>query len=89
VGTTIVPQGGLHWVVELPTSDIVVILRGSIGTLNQFTIAYDLEGTGGVADHMHEFVHVRAKKTQAALFFERDAVELLRLCLVELARRRG
>jgi uncharacterized protein (TIGR00725 family) len=83
-------------VINIRSSDIVVILRGSIGTLNEFTIAYDegkiigiLEGTGGVADHVRELVQVLARKTQAALFFERDAVELLRLCLAELARRKG
>jgi predicted Rossmann-fold nucleotide-binding protein len=83
-------------VINIRSSDIVVILQGSIGTLNEFTIAYDegkiigiLEGTGGVADHARELVAVLAKKTQAALFFERDAVELLRLCLAERVRRRG
>ena len=83
-------------VVNIRSSDIVVILRGSIGTLNEFTIAYDegkiigiLEGTGGVADQVREIVHALAKKTPAALFFECDAVELLRLCLAELARRKG
>jgi len=83
-------------VINIRSSDIVVIFRGSIGTLNEFTIAYDegkiigtLEGTGGVADHVRQLVRVLAKKTPAALFFERDAVQLLRLCLAEHARRRG
>ena len=83
-------------VVNIRSSDIVVILRGSIGTLNEFTIAYDegkiigiLEGTGGTADQVREIVHVLAKKTPAALLFECDAVELLKLCLAELARRQG
>jgi uncharacterized protein (TIGR00725 family) len=83
-------------VVNIRSSDIVVIFRGSIGTLNEFTIAYDegkiigiLEGTGGVADHVRELIHVLAKKTQAALFFERDAVPLLKQCLAELVKRRG
>jgi len=74
----------------------VVILWGSIGTLSELTIAYDagkiigiLKDTGGVADHVRELVHVLAKETQAALFFKGDAVELLRLCLAELARRKG
>jgi len=83
-------------VINIRSSDIVVILRGSIGTLNEFTIAYDegkiigiLEGTGGVADHVRELVHALAKKTPATLFFERDAVPLLTMCLAELAKRRG
>jgi uncharacterized protein (TIGR00725 family) len=82
-------------VINIRSSDIVVIFRGSMGTLNEFTIAYDegkiigiLEGTGGVADQVGEIVHTLAKKTQAALFFERDAAQLLTRCLAELARRR-
>jgi predicted Rossmann-fold nucleotide-binding protein len=35
-------------VVNIRSSDIVVILRGSIGTLNEFTIAYD-EGKSSVS----------------------------------------
>ena len=83
-------------VINIRSSDIVVILRGSIGTLNELTIAYDegkiigiLEGTGGVADHVRELVQALAQKTPAALFFERDAVPLLAMCLAELAKRRG
>ena len=83
-------------VINIRSSDIVVIFRGSIGTLNEFTIAYDegkiigiLEGTGGVADHVRELVHALAKKTPAGLFFERDVVRLLTMCLAELAKRRG
>ena len=78
-------------VVNIRSSDIVVILRGSIGTLNEFTIAYDegkiigiLEGTGGVADQVREIVHALAKKTPAALFFERDAVSYSGCALLSL-----
>ena len=83
-------------VINIRSSDIVVIVRGSIGTLNEFTIAYDegkiigiVEGTGGVADQVRTIVHALAKKTGASLFFERDAVVLLKLCLGELLRRNG
>ena len=83
-------------VINIRSSDIVVIFGGSIGTLNEFTIAYDegkiigvLEGSGGVADHVREIIHALPKKTQATLFFNGDAVQLLGMCLAELARRRG
>jgi uncharacterized protein (TIGR00725 family) len=83
-------------VINIRSSDIVVILRGSLGTLNEFTIAYDegkiigiLEGTGGVADQVRAIVDALGKKTPPALFFERDAVVLLGLCLAELTRRQG
>ena len=55
------------------TTDTVIIFGGGIGTLNEFTIAYDegkligvLEGTGGVADRVNEL---------AALSGKRDAPE--------------
>ena len=83
-------------VVNIRSSDIVVIFGGSMGTLNEFTIAYDegkiigvLEGSGGVADHVRGLVDSLAKPTNAALFFERDAGQLIRVCLAELARRTG
>jgi uncharacterized protein (TIGR00725 family) len=83
-------------VINIRSSDIVIIFGGSIGTLNEFTIAYDegkiigvLEGTGGVADQVGGIVRALAKPTQAALFYDRDAVQLLGMCLAELARRSG
>ncbi len=48
-------------VINIRSSDIVIIFGGATGTLNEFTIAYDegkiigvLEGSGGVADHIRE-----------------------------------
>jgi uncharacterized protein (TIGR00725 family) len=83
-------------VINIRSSDIVVILRGSIGTLNEFTIAYDegkiigvVEGTGGVADQVRALVHALAKPTRATLFFDREPGQLLKTCLAELRRRRG
>ena len=83
-------------VINIRSSDIVVIFGGSIGTLNEFTIAYDegkiigiLEGSGGVADHVRQLMHAIPKQTQAALFFDRDAAQLLSVCLAELTKRRG
>jgi uncharacterized protein (TIGR00725 family) len=83
-------------VINIRSSDIVVIFGGSIGTLNEFTIAYDegkiigvLEGTGGVADFVRDLIGALPKQTQAALFFNRDAGQLLGMCLAELVSRRG
>ncbi len=46
-------------VINVRCADIVLILGGATGTLNEFTIAYDegkiigvLEGSGGIADHI-------------------------------------
>ncbi|HXG66460.1 MAG TPA: hypothetical protein VNO70_15280 [Blastocatellia bacterium] len=75
-------------VVNIRSSDIVIIFGGGMGTLNEFTIAYDegkvigmLEGTGGVADHMREIVAWSNKPTRSLLFYEPEPELLLDKCL--------
>jgi uncharacterized protein (TIGR00725 family) len=81
-------------VINIRSSDIVLILGGATGTLNEFTIAYDegkiigvLVGSGGVADHMGEIIDYCRKSTQAAVLFDADPEQLVRRCLGELERR--
>jgi len=78
-------------VINIRTSDIVIIFGGSVGTLNEFTIAYDegkiigvLEGTGGVADAVRSVIQFCNKPTQAQVVFERDPARLLQACLALL-----
>ncbi len=82
-------------VVNIRTSDIVIIFGGGIGTLNEFTIAYDegkviglLEGTGGVADRIKQIVSLSSKDTGAELVFESDPEVLVDRCL-QLASERN
>ena len=82
-------------VVNIRTSDIVIIFGGVIGTLNEFTIAYDegkviglLEGTGGVADRIKQIVSLSSKDTGAELVFESDPEVLVDRCL-QLASERN
>ena len=82
-------------VVNIRTSDIVIIFGGGIGTLNEFTIAYDegkvigvLEGTGGVADLIKQIVSLSSKDTGAELVFESDPEVLVDRCL-QLASERN
>lgn len=81
-------------VINIRTSDIVVIFGGGIGTLNEFTIAYDggkvigvLEGTGGAADRIKEIVKLSSKRTGAELVFESSPEALVDRCLRLLKRR--
>lgn len=78
-------------VINVRTSDIVIIFGGSIGTLNEFTIAYDegkiigvLEGTGGVADEVRSVVRFCNKPTQARVVFEQSPARLMEACLALL-----
>lgn len=79
-------------VINIRSSDIVIILGGATGTLNEFTIAYDegkvigvLAGSGGVADHIKKIVEVCQKPTVGKLFFEADPKTLIQACVRALA----
>jgi uncharacterized protein (TIGR00725 family) len=75
-------------VINIRSSDIVIIFGGGMGTLNEFTIAYDegkiigvLESTGGSADHLREIVGFANKQTPARLIYASEPERLLDECL--------
>ena len=81
-------------VVLVRSCDVVVFISGSIGSLNEFTIAYDegkvigcLTGTGGVADGVQRLVQTLRKETRARVFFDDDAERLIDACLAEQDNR--
>ena len=72
-------------VVNIRSSDIVVIAGGRSGTLGEFAIAYDegrlvgvLTGTGGVADMVDELVVRMSKDTGARVLYDADPDALVR-----------
>jgi len=78
-------------VVLVRTCDIVVFIAGSIGSLNEFTIAYDegkiigcLAGTGGVADEIKRIAETFPKKTKARIVYADDPAKLIDACLAEI-----
>ena len=82
-------------VVLVRSCDIVIFIRGSIGALNELTIAYDegrvigcLTGTGGVADEAERLLQIFAKPSQARVFYDDDPACLLDDCL-EALRQHG
>lgn len=75
-------------VVLVRSCDVVLFIAGSIGSLNEFTIAYDegkiigcLSGTGGVADEIARLVKTFPKDTKARVFYDDDPARLLNACL--------
>ncbi len=75
-------------VINIRASDIVIIFGGSIGTLNEFTIAYDegkiigvLEGSGGVADHIADIIRFSKTSANSMVFFEVEPERLIDRCL--------
>jgi hypothetical protein len=66
-------------VVNIRTSDIVIIVGGHSGTLGEFSIAYDegnligvLTGTGGIADEIESIIKSVNKKTGAVVLYDSD-----------------
>ena len=81
-------------VINIRSSDIVLICGGAIGTLNEFTIAYDegkiigvLEGSGGVADHLAKIIDCCRKETQGMVLFDGNPQRLVKRCLAAFERR--
>jgi uncharacterized protein (TIGR00725 family) len=75
-------------VVLVRSCDIVLFIAGSIGSLNEFTIAYDegkiigcLTGTGGVADEVNSLVKTFHKRTKARVLYHSDPHQLLDECM--------
>ena len=70
--------------------DIVIIFSGSIGGLNEFTIAYDegkvigcLKGSGGAADEVERLVDAFQKPTKSRIVYDDDPATLIDACLAE------
>jgi uncharacterized protein (TIGR00725 family) len=81
-------------VINVRSSDIVVIVGGGIGTLNEFTIAFDegkvigvLEGSGGAADRIKEIAALSGRRVASQLVFDSNPEALIDACL-ELQSKR-
>ncbi|HDP36068.1 MAG TPA: hypothetical protein ENN29_13280 [Candidatus Hydrogenedentes bacterium] len=75
-------------IIGVRSCDIVIIVGGRSGTLGEFAIAYDegrivgvLTGTGGVADHVDDFLPVIEKPTGSRMFFDDDPRSLIERCV--------
>jgi uncharacterized protein (TIGR00725 family) len=78
-------------VVLVRSCDVALFVAGSIGSLNEFTIAFDegriigcLTGTGGVADQVEELVSTFPKPTKARILYDDDPERLVDRCLAEV-----
>ena len=57
-------------VVNVSNADAIIVVSGHVGTLNEFTIAYDegmvigiMQGSGGIADAIRDIIKIASKKT--------------------------
>jgi predicted Rossmann-fold nucleotide-binding protein len=84
-------------VIAVRSADIVLLFSGGIGTLNEFTIAYDegkiiglLQGTGGVADLAQTLLDtLPVRATGAVVITDPDPEQLVERCLARLYEQRG
>jgi uncharacterized protein (TIGR00725 family) len=80
-------------VVNIRSSDIVVIVGGRSGTLGEFSIAYDegkligvLLGTGGITSEIKIIVSIIKKNTGAKIIYDSNPQRLVRELLVYFRR---
>lgn len=78
----------LRNIINIRSSDAVCFIRGSSGTLNEFTIAYEdgkiigvLAHSGGVSDFFDEIVEICKKQTNAVIIYEADPEILVKKLL--------
>jgi uncharacterized protein (TIGR00725 family) len=84
-------------VIAVRSADIVLLFAGGIGTLNEFTIAYDegkiiglLQGTGGVADLAPTLLdRLPVRATGAVVIADPDPERLVERCIARLCAQRG
>ena len=77
-------------VIGVRSSDIVIIVGGRSGTLGEFAIAYDegrpvgvLTGTGGVADHIDDFLPIIKKQTGSRIIYDENPRRLIQRCVAD------
>jgi uncharacterized protein (TIGR00725 family) len=84
-------------VIAVRSADIVILFSGGIGTLNEFTIAYDegkiiglLQGTGGAADVVQTLLDtLPVRATGAVVIADPDPEQLVERCIAKLCEQRG
>lgn len=75
-------------VVLVRSCDVVLFIGGSMGSLNEFTIAHDegrvigcLTKTGGVADEAERLLEIFSKKSRSVVLHGDDPVRLVNGCI--------
>ncbi len=71
-------------VLNIRCSDAIIILGGGMGTLNEFTVAFDegryigvLTSTTGIAQHLKDIIKQCNRETGGRVFFNDDPVALV------------
>jgi uncharacterized protein (TIGR00725 family) len=81
-------------IINIRSSDAVVVIGGGIGTLNEFTVAYEekkpvgvVRGSGGISDHLDEILGFASRHAGPdRLLYDDDPVKLVDRLLDVVAR---
>lgn len=83
-------------IINIRSSDAIVILGGGIGTLNEFTVAYDegkvigvLLGTGGISNHVPEILDMCDRELTPFLIFDGNPKKLIEKVRKAIADKKG
>ena len=82
--------------INIRSSDAIIILGGGVGTLNEFTVAYDdgkvvgvLTGSGGVSDHIDEILKICDREVTEGVIFDSDPKALVEKVVTYLKQHPG
>lgn len=71
-------------IINIRSSDAIILLGGGIGTLNEFTVAFDegkvvgvMKGSGGVSNHIPEIVEICKRELEKKIVIESDPATLV------------
>ena len=71
-------------IINIRSSDAIILLGGGVGTLNEFTVAYDegkvigvLTGSGGVSNHIEDILEICNRPMSEKIVFDEDPQKLL------------
>ncbi|MBU0577291.1 LOG family protein [Patescibacteria group bacterium] len=80
-------------IINIRSSDAIILLGGGIGTLNEFTVAYDegkvigvLTGSGGVSNHISNILEICERKMEDFIIFDEDPKKLVEKVIDHLER---
>lgn len=77
-------------------SDAAIFICGRMGTLHEFTVAFEsripigvLKGTGGITDRIGDIMKTPHRKRLAKVIFETDPKKLVEQLIIEIKRKRS
>lgn len=82
--------------INIRSSDAIIILGGGIGTLNEFTVAFDdgkvigvLTGTGGVSNHIDKILEICDRNAEDYVLFDSNPEKLVKRVVEYLKNNPG